>query len=205
MHRTNSHSAARTAPTAISATTATASPARTAVRPDHAKPLPAETTIAAATARAVNSHPMPGRSHDSATAATIAAPAVAVIAARGRGAGVASGGPDSGDDDAGDEGSGDDEAGDEGSGEDDAEDDGSGGSLGGGVAVVTGNDIRFPSDAVTRLTDLCLVGGGLSGFESAVWTNNSGQRIGPFLWFEVVQVPDVGTKQPSTRPFDDGR
>ncbi|MBB5829079.1 hypothetical protein [Micromonospora carbonacea] len=115
---------------------------------------------------------------------------MAVIAARGRGAGVDSGGPDSCDDDSCD---------------DEAGDDGSGGSLGGGVAVVTGNDIRFPSDAVTRLADLCLVGGGLSGFGNAVWTNNSGQPIRPFLWFEVVRFPDVGTKQPSTRPFDDGR
>ncbi|WP_194821466.1 hypothetical protein [Micromonospora sp. S-DT3-3-22] len=115
---------------------------------------------------------------------------MAVIAARGRGAGVAPGGPDSGD---------------EGSVEDDAEDDGSGGSPGGGVALVTGNDIRFPSDAVTRLADLCLVGGGLSGFGSAVWTNNSGQPIRPLLCIEVVRFPDAGTKQPPTRRFDDGR
>ncbi|WFE58596.1 hypothetical protein [Micromonospora sp. WMMD712] len=110
---------------------------------------------------------------------------MAVIAAPGRGAGVDPGGPDSGDDEAGD--------------------DGSGGSLGGGVAVVTGNDITFPSDAVTRLANLCLVGGGLSGFGNAVWTNNSGQPIRPFLWFEVVRFPDVGTEQPSTRTSDDGR
>ncbi|MER7267423.1 hypothetical protein ABT344_03800 [Micromonospora carbonacea] len=110
---------------------------------------------------------------------------MAVIAARGRGAGVDSAGPDSCDDEAGD--------------------DGSGGSLGGGAAVVTGNDITFPSDAVTRLADLCLVGGGLSGFGNAVWTNNGGQPIRPFLRFEVVRFPAVGTKQSSTRPFDDGR
>ncbi|WKU05595.1 hypothetical protein [Micromonospora sp. HUAS LYJ1] len=115
---------------------------------------------------------------------------MAVTAARGRGAGVASGGPDSGD---------------EGLVEDDAEDDGSGGSPAGGVAVVSGNDIRFPSDAVTRRADLCLVGGGLSGFGNAAWTNNGGQPIRPFLWIEVVQFPDVGTEQPSTRRFDDGR
>ncbi|MEV0942063.1 hypothetical protein [Micromonospora wenchangensis] len=139
-----------------------------------------------ATASAVNSHPMPGRSHDSATAATIAAPAVAVIAARGRGAGVAPGGPDPGD-------------------EGPVEDDGSGGSPGGGVALVTGNDIRSPLDAVTRLTDLCLAGGGLSGFGSAVWTNNSEQPTRPFPWFDVVRFPGVGTKQPPTRQFDDGR
>ncbi|MBO4161227.1 hypothetical protein [Micromonospora antibiotica] len=120
---------------------------------------------------------------------------MAVIAARGRGAGVVPGGPDSGGDDSGGDGL----------VEDDAEDDGSGGSLGGGVAVVTGNDIRFPSDAVTRLADLCLVDGGLSGFGSAVWTNNSGQPIRPLQSFEVVRFPDVGTKQPSTRRFDDGR
>ncbi|MFJ8689587.1 hypothetical protein [Micromonospora wenchangensis] len=115
---------------------------------------------------------------------------MAVIAARGRGAAVASGGPDPGD---------------EGPVEDDAEDDGSGGWSGGGVALVTGNDIRFPSDAVTRLADLCLAGGGLSGFGSAVWTNNSGQPTRPFPWFDVVRFPEVGTKQPPTRRFDDGR
>ncbi|MGX4655101.1 hypothetical protein ACWCHM_15500 [Micromonospora sp. SCSIO 07396] len=115
---------------------------------------------------------------------------MAVIAARDGGAGVASGSPDPGD---------------EGLVDDDAEDDGSGGSPGGGVALVTGNDIRSPSDAVTRLADLCLLGGALSGFGSAVWTNNSGQPTRPFPWFDVVRFPGVGTKQPPTRRFDDGR